>query len=346
MGLVDITEAGVLAALAEFDRLGRDTFLSTYGFSRAHAYFLRHQGGLYDCKAIAGYAHGEVPGQPRLTSDDLTGNEPSVARQLQDRLGFAVEVHRGFWTRGELILACDLVWANGWHELRTEYPAVIELSQLLHRYWVHPVAIRSENFRSPGSISRKTSDIATQHASYTRIRTRGNKLDGLILEEFEADPELMHEQAQALRAAIEAGSLSSDPVDDLADDGRRATRPEDEGVPEGEQQEQTYLRRVRDRGIRDRAIQEYRQRNGGVACEACGFDFAAVYGPHGQDYIECHHRTPLSQSGATITRVGDLILLCANCHRMIHRRKPWLSTDDLTRLINERRKVSADRAAS
>jgi hypothetical protein len=33
----------------------------------------------------------------------------------------------------------------------------------------------------------------------------------------------------------------------------------------------------------------------------------------------------------------DLIPFCANCHRMIHRGKPWLSIDDLTTIVTERR---------
>jgi putative restriction endonuclease len=29
------------------------------------------------------------------------------------------------------------------------------------------------------------------------------------------------------------------------------------------------------------------------------------------------------------TRLEDLALLCANCHRMIHRASPWLSVEEL-----------------
>jgi 5-methylcytosine-specific restriction protein A len=29
------------------------------------------------------------------------------------------------------------------------------------------------------------------------------------------------------------------------------------------------------------------------------------------------------------TKLSDLALLCANCHRMIHARRPWLSMDEL-----------------
>lgn len=56
--LADVTPAGVLAAVAEFDRLGRDEFLGSIGFGPARTYFLEHGGRLYDFKAVVGYAHG------------------------------------------------------------------------------------------------------------------------------------------------------------------------------------------------------------------------------------------------------------------------------------------------
>lgn len=62
-----------------------------------------------------------------------------------------------------------------------------------------------------------------------------------------------------------------------------------------------------------------------TACEVCGFSFAEVYGELGSDYIECHHVVPLhiaAQAGEVITNMDDLALVCANCHRMLHRGAP------------------------
>ncbi|MDH6214634.1 HNH endonuclease signature motif containing protein [Streptomyces pseudovenezuelae] len=53
----EITRAGILQAIAEHDRLGPEAFRATYGFHAAAAYFLEHDGNLYDSKAIAGVAH-------------------------------------------------------------------------------------------------------------------------------------------------------------------------------------------------------------------------------------------------------------------------------------------------
>ncbi|MFF2390980.1 HNH endonuclease [Nocardia sp. NPDC058114] len=73
----------------------------------------------------------------------------------------------------------------------------------------------------------------------------------------------------------------------------------------------------------------------------CEFDFETVYGERGSCYTECHHVTPLHVSGATETRTSDLILLCANCHRMIHRKSPWLTPDQLRALVRSGTKSGA-----
>lgn len=65
-------------------------------------------------------------------------------------------------------------------------------------------------------------------------------------------------------------------------------------------------------------------------CEACGLDFEEKYGALGEKYLEAHHKEPLAlkKSDAANIAPEDLLALCANCHRMIHRLiakdgKPW-----------------------
>jgi len=57
-----------------------------------------------------------------------------------------------------------------------------------------------------------------------------------------------------------------------------------------------------------------------LVCDLCGFNFEETYGELDRGYIECHHIEPLvSRNGEPApTRVGDLALLCANCHCMVH----------------------------
>lgn len=83
------------------------------------------------------------------------------------------------------------------------------------------------------------------------------------------------------------------------------------------------------------------KQDGKLCCEACGFDFQKVYGERGKDFIECHHENPLALTfGTAKTTINDLILLCSNCHRMVHRHKPWLRFDQLVdKLQNQGYKV-------
>jgi hypothetical protein len=57
MSLADLTRSAVLAAIEEYDRLGREDFLRRYGFGPARDYRVMFNGGEYDSKAIAGVAH-------------------------------------------------------------------------------------------------------------------------------------------------------------------------------------------------------------------------------------------------------------------------------------------------
>ncbi len=74
----------------------------------------------------------------------------------------------------------------------------------------------------------------------------------------------------------------------------------------------------------------------GTICQACGFDFEKTYGEIGKDYIEVHHVKPLceGEGAVEVNAATDLICVCANCHRMIHRRKDKvLSLKELQKLL-------------
>lgn len=88
----DIDRAAVLRAIEEFDRLGRDTFLAQHGFGQSRAYFCRHEGKLYDSKAIIGVAHGFSGGnRSQLAASTFNGGEATVAQTLRG-LGFDVQI--------------------------------------------------------------------------------------------------------------------------------------------------------------------------------------------------------------------------------------------------------------
>ncbi len=74
----------------------------------------------------------------------------------------------------------------------------------------------------------------------------------------------------------------------------------------------------------------------GTVCAVCGFDFEKAYGERGKGFIEVHHTEPLGSltEEKIIDPQTDLIPVCSNCHRMIHRRKNHvLSVDEVKKLL-------------
>ena len=91
MTLSDATSEGVEQAIDEFDRLGKEAFLTQFGFGRARGYFLIPDGPRYDTKAVIGVAHGYGrPDLGPLRPQDFSGGDATVARLLES-LGFDVE---------------------------------------------------------------------------------------------------------------------------------------------------------------------------------------------------------------------------------------------------------------
>ena len=95
---------------------------------------------------------------------------------------------------------------------------------------------------------------------------------------------------------------------------------------EGGEKVYVSIRRERDPILRADAIALH-----GLDCMACGFNFEQFYGKIGRDFIEVHHVVPLAEARRRKTNPKtDLIVLCANCHRIVHRRKGiCLSLDEL-----------------
>lgn len=62
----------------------------------------------------------------------------------------------------------------------------------------------------------------------------------------------------------------------------------------------------------------------GYICELCGFNFEENYGAIGINYIEAHHLTPFSElpegKVVNLSIANDFVVVCANCHRMLHRK--------------------------
>lgn len=95
----------------------------------------------------------------------------------------------------------------------------------------------------------------------------------------------------------------------------------DENTVKTEGGEKVYIstRIERNPSLRNSALKIH-----GCSCMVCGFNFEMVYGQWGKDWAEVHHLKPISDNKKIKRQTDptyDLVILCANCHRMVHRKK-------------------------
>ena len=95
-------------------------------------------------------------------------------------------------------------------------------------------------------------------------------------------------------------------------------------ILEGGEWEAVVRHRKRERRLRAAKIAAAiaKSPDGRLRCEVpnCRFDFEAIYGSTGAGFAHVHHLRPLaSRVVPERTRLADLVVVCANCHAMIHR---------------------------
>lgn len=106
--------------------------------------------------------------------------------------------------------------------------------------------------------------------------------------------------------------------------------------PEGRSKIDIHLTKERKQQLVSDAKQEWKKySNGDIKCSVCNFSFFKKYGIYGKDFIEAHHNTPISElTEETVVRISDLSPVCSNCHRIIHRKRPFLSISELREIVH------------
>jgi predicted HNH restriction endonuclease len=95
---------------------------------------------------------------------------------------------------------------------------------------------------------------------------------------------------------------------------------------EGRKYLREHLIRERDPAL----IRAFKRGLSSFCCSVCNFDFKKVYGPIGEGFIEAHHVEHIgTRDDDQLTTLRDLVPVCSNCHRMLHRRVPLYRVDEL-----------------
>lgn len=240
------------------------------------------------------------------------------------------------WQRDELILALDLYFQLEPGQIHGRNPQVGELSGLLNQLPIHDPKLRDIKFRNANGVGLKLSNFLAIDPTYTgKGMQRYGRRDKEVFEEFANDIPRLQQIANSIRQAVGNEELREQLY---------AIQDEEDikplwGVKEGKVLYKLHKLRERDQLIIQEKKEMVFQEMGRLLCEACEFDFERTYGRLGQKFIECHHTTPLaSYAEERITRLKDLALVCANCHRMLHRDITSLSVPSLRSIVAERRR--------
>lgn len=153
-------------------------------------------------------------------------------------------------------------------------------------------------------------------------------IEGLIKEILDYQDEGLPTQLMLAPDRSEEIAVSSLQVDDVAHG-----KVDEKVIPDSEGRKRIvqHVDYERSRKNREMAIKIH-----GTVCQVCGFDFDEVYGrDYADSYIEIHHVRPLSEYEGKVDPATDLVPLCANCHRMAHRRRITVTPIDELRVLIE-----------
>jgi 5-methylcytosine-specific restriction protein A len=220
------------------------------------------------------------------------------------------------WNRDELILALALYSTNPASPPGKESAQVAELSALLNK--MHRIAgtAQSPTLRNANGVYLKMMNLRALDPAFTSQgkvgMSSGGKLEQQVWADYAGQPDKLAAEAKVIREAVVS-----------ANEAEVAKLPE-AGEYVGE--EGGVIMRLHKRYERDGKLVRSKIAEavaaGKLSCEVCEFDFEASYGALGAGYIEVHHLKPVNTLGkGGRTKLSDLALICANCHRMAHRKR-------------------------
>jgi hypothetical protein len=397
-GLSDLTDgSAVQQAMVEFDEIGRDAFLTRYGYRPARSFFVVHDGKRYDSKALAGVAVGkQFPASGPLAASEFSGGEATVKAKLES-LGFDLISIRDESERGSPEIKA---WAEitslehghggqGWslgHCLWSPTSAKdgsdrysIMTNPTIGDHVFHlvsglPGEPGKRRFLYGASRVRRPAGVTTERPPLPGMWAEADGYFRIELKDFHAfEPKLPMDEIEAgleelilselanrpkyypyapyrdrfrgaqgiyltrLSAALTKAfhelvelrwpTVEGPPTSEEVSQGAEAAALE---FSEGErsQRERAFFRR--NSRLREEAIKRF-----GMRCVVCRLDFGERYGFAGKGYIEVHHLNPLAERTDTIagtpimTKLDEVVPLCANCHRVLHRRRPAMTIAEL-----------------
>jgi predicted HNH restriction endonuclease len=231
------------------------------------------------------------------------------------------------WSRDELILALDLYIRHRAKPLQKNAAEIVELSSVLNRLGEALDQRSTTTYRNENGVYMKLMNFKSIDPAYIKEGKKGlnrnNKDEAIVWEMYAGEPTKLSLVAQLIRAGLRAHE----------EDHVLAGMGEPEIVPaeEGRMVTRLHTYRERDRRIVTDAKKAFLKKHSRLFCQCCGFDFSKRYGAAGEGIIDVHHTKPVhTLKPGELTQVHDLALLCANCHRVVHSKRKWLTIDEVS----------------
>jgi len=159
----------------------------------------------------------------------------------------------------------------------------------------------------------------------------GSKLDEVVWDQYADNRVELSAMADIIRTKYQKVTRPSPNTSDAI------KIDDDEEFPEGRIIQRLHTTKERSASASRKKKQQVIARTGALKCEVCSFDFQLFYGDDGSGFAECHHKKPLQELNREVKiRLEDLAIVCANCHRMLHRIRPWVSVEELRSLLVSR----------
>jgi 5-methylcytosine-specific restriction protein A len=240
------------------------------------------------------------------------------------------------WSRDELILALDLYLRHRESLPSKQHEEVQELSRFLGKMG-HALGISSSaSFRNPNGVYMKLGNFRRWDPDYIKDGktglVKGNKDEEVVWNEFSASPYRLAAIVSAIRSVVEADAQIGNPLNGY-------NEPDIQEAAEGKVLTRLHRTRERSQKLVDSKKKQALAKYGRLACEACQFDFLRSYGEAGTGLIDVHHARPLHTLGPDQkTSLKDLILLCSNCHRVVHATRHWLTLEELKTHLEKAKK--------
>lgn len=365
MALSDLTAPSVTKAIEEFKQLKRKAFLKKYGFGQARGYLIELDGQTFDSKAIAGAAHGYLPGQMPLTAKDFSGGEATVKRKLED-LGFrfANEDLQPLPSCGEVltneaISRRFVVGTMGGMRRSTKRNLLVLISdpfkglyqdrwenEVLHYTGMGPSGNQSLTYAQNKTLYESPATKIPVHLFEAMEPFRYTYAGEVELVSAPYSEEQLDDKKQPrnvwmfpirLKPGGEIPLLTAEQARVIEESHARKARQLSTAKLKalaGKAKKKPAVRSAQTTVfVRDAAVAEYAKRLAKGLCDLCRMA-APFQNKKNEAYLECHHIIWLAKGGEDT--IENTVALCPNCHRKMHVLNGKVDKEKLAARVAER----------